>query len=62
MEVSGKLDASAAWAPGKNPGTQWTGGWVGPEAGLEVLKKRKISSLLKTNKTIKLKMGHPNIL
>jgi hypothetical protein len=26
----------------KNPGTHWTGGWVGPRAGLEVMAKIKI--------------------
>jgi len=25
----------AALLPGKNPGTRWTGGWVGPTARLD---------------------------
>jgi hypothetical protein len=25
------------------PGTHWTGGWVGPRAGLDIVEKRKIS-------------------
>jgi hypothetical protein len=28
----------------KAPGTQWTGGWVGPRAGLDTLSKRKLPS------------------
>jgi len=26
------------------PGNHWTGGWVGPRAGLDMVVKRKISS------------------
>jgi hypothetical protein len=30
--------------PGKEPGTYWTGGWVGPITGLDAAEKRKISA------------------
>jgi hypothetical protein len=40
MEVSGQLHAG--FTPGKKVvGTQVTGGWVGPKAGLDVLERRK---------------------
>jgi len=29
---------------GKSPDTQWTGGWVGPRAGLDAVVKRRIPS------------------
>jgi len=33
----------ALFTPGvRAPGTHWTGGWVGPKAGLEAVAKRKI--------------------
>jgi hypothetical protein len=36
MEVSGQLHAPACLPPGKiDPGAHWTGGWVGPRAGLD---------------------------
>jgi hypothetical protein len=36
MGVSGQRHASAALYPrGKDPGTHYTGGWVGPRAGLD---------------------------
>jgi len=38
MEMS-ELHALAILPPGKNPDAHWTGGWVGPTAHLEVLKK-----------------------
>jgi hypothetical protein len=39
MEVSGQHRAPAALAPGKElPGTHWIGGWVGPTAGLVVVR------------------------
>jgi hypothetical protein len=47
MEVSGYLHAPAALPhPGKYSGTDWIGGWMGPEAGLDALKKIKISCCL----------------
>jgi hypothetical protein len=43
MEVSGQLLAPVALlAVEKAPGADWFGGWVGPRAGLDALKKRKI--------------------
>jgi len=42
MELS-ELHALAIVPPGKNPGAQWTGGWVGPSAHLEVLEKLWVS-------------------
>ena len=39
--VSGQQHAPAALYPRERPGTHWTGGWVGPMAGLD---GRKISS------------------
>jgi len=39
--VSGQQHAPAALYPRERPGTQFTGGWVGPRAGLD---GRKISS------------------
>jgi len=42
MELTDKLHAPAAILPGKNTGTQSTGDWVVPKAGLNVLEKRKI--------------------
>jgi len=35
--------ALVASPPGKNPGTHWIGGWVGPRSGLEVLEDWKSS-------------------
>jgi hypothetical protein len=43
MEVSGQLQAQAALPQGKDPGTHWTGGWVGSRAGLDAVEQRKIS-------------------
>jgi len=43
MEMSGSLQASAALPPGRNPGTDLIGGWENLRAGLEVLKRKKIS-------------------
>jgi len=40
MEVNGQLHAPAALAPGKAPVTQSTGGWVGPRAGLDAMKRK----------------------
>jgi len=34
MEVSGQLQVLSALTPGKNPGTNCIGGWVGPRASL----------------------------
>jgi len=39
--MSGQQHALAAFYPRERPGTHFTGGWVGPRAGLE---GRKISS------------------
>jgi hypothetical protein len=45
MEVIGQLHVPAALPPGKEPPvTHWTGGWVGPRAGLDAVVKRKILS------------------
>jgi hypothetical protein len=33
--VSGQLHAPAALYPREGPGTHYTGGWVGPRAGLD---------------------------
>jgi hypothetical protein len=42
MEASGQRHALAALYPGeRTPGTHWTGGWVGPRAGLYAGAKRK---------------------
>jgi len=30
------------FTPGKDPGTLWIGGWVGPKAGQEVVVKKKV--------------------
>jgi hypothetical protein len=44
MEASGQLHASAALPSGERyPGTHWTGGWVGPTAGLDTVEWREIS-------------------
>jgi hypothetical protein len=43
MEVSGQHRAPATLCPrGKDPGTHWTGGWVGPRAGLDAGARGKI--------------------
>jgi hypothetical protein len=43
MGMSGQRHAPAALYPrGKNPGTHWIGGWVGPRAGLDAETRRKI--------------------
>jgi hypothetical protein len=43
MGVSGQRHAPAALLPpGKDPGTDWTGGWVGPRAGLDTEARGKI--------------------
>jgi hypothetical protein len=44
MKVSDQLHAPATLFPGKNPGTHWIGGWVGPRAVLDAVLKRKIPS------------------
>jgi hypothetical protein len=43
LETSDQLHAPAALSQGKNPGSHWIGGWVGPRDGLDVLEKRIIS-------------------
>jgi hypothetical protein len=48
MDVSGRLHAQAALTPGylpPPPGTHWIGGSVGPRAGLDFVKKRKMLPL-----------------
>jgi len=46
MEVSGEIHAPVALPPRvTGPCTHWTGGWVGPRAGLEAVTKTKIPSL-----------------
>jgi hypothetical protein len=43
MGVSGQHHAPAALYPrGKDPGTHWIGGWMGPRAGLDAGARRKI--------------------
>jgi hypothetical protein len=38
----GQLHAPAALLPGERaPGIHWIGGWLGPRAGLDDMKKRK---------------------
>jgi hypothetical protein len=40
--VEWSASRTGRFTPGeKAPGTQWTGGWVGPRAGLGLAKKRK---------------------
>ena len=39
--------ATMALSPGKNPGTHWKGGWIGPRADRAVLEKRKLSQITK---------------
>jgi hypothetical protein len=41
---------------GKNPGTHWIGGWVGLEAGLDDVKKRKFLTLPGLEPRL---LGHP---
>jgi hypothetical protein len=46
MEVSGQLEAPAAFPPGKSEhGTHWIEGWMGPRADLDLVVKRKIFPL-----------------
>jgi hypothetical protein len=45
MEVSGQLQAPAAFLPGKEtPDTHWIGGWVDPITGLDAVAKMKKKS------------------
>jgi hypothetical protein len=47
MGVSGQRhDPAALYPQGKDPGTHWTGGWVGPTAGLDTEARGKILSPL----------------
>jgi hypothetical protein len=39
MELSGQLHAPAALSPEKDPGTHWTGSWVGTKADLDAVDK-----------------------
>jgi hypothetical protein len=43
MELSGRLHAPAALLPGRNLGTRWIGGWVGPRDGVDVFREEKVS-------------------
>jgi hypothetical protein len=44
--VSGQLHTPYAILPGvRAPGTRWIAGWVGPRAGPDAVKKRKIPCL-----------------
>jgi hypothetical protein len=47
MEVSGQLHAPPVLPPGKEPLVPWIQGWVSPEAGLDMVVRRKIPSLYK---------------
>jgi len=40
-KVGGQRHASVDLSPLKRPGTLFTGGWMGPRAGVESVKKRK---------------------
>ena len=44
MEVSGELHSPAALPPGKNTGTNLTGGWVGPRHILEDLSPSRLET------------------
>ncbi|PNF32255.1 hypothetical protein B7P43_G17689 [Cryptotermes secundus] len=44
MEASGQLHVLAGVPLGNNPGTHWTGDWVGSKASVDIVKTRKISS------------------
>ena len=35
QELGSQRHAPARFTPGKRPGTNYTGGWVGPKAGLD---------------------------
>jgi hypothetical protein len=39
MEVNGQLHTPTDLPPRKTPGTHWIGGWVGPRADLDDVKK-----------------------
>jgi len=44
MGVGGQLYAPAAFTPGERaPSTHWIGCWVGPQAGLNAVTKRRKS-------------------
>jgi hypothetical protein len=47
MEVSGQLHAQAALPPGKDPGTHWIGGGVGPRAGVDAGEWRNTNTKIK---------------
>jgi hypothetical protein len=50
MEVSGQLHAPGPFTPGESDtDTHWTGGCVGPRAGLDALEFRKILHYLESN-------------
>jgi hypothetical protein len=51
MEVSGQLHAPAALPQGKEPGTHWIGGCVGPRASLDTVVKGKIMNNTTSTKT-----------
>jgi len=47
--VSDQLHASAALPLWQNPGTQWTGDWLGPRADMDILKRKKNCSYRESN-------------
>jgi hypothetical protein len=49
MEMSGKLQAPAALAPGRNTGITQLRGWVDFRVNLDILKKQKFCPYLDTN-------------
>jgi hypothetical protein len=47
--VSGQQHAPAAlYPPGENPGTYFTGGWVGPRAGLDGRGKSPVPTVIRS--------------
>jgi hypothetical protein len=46
MEVNSQLLAHAALAGVRAPSTRWTGGWIGPRANLDSMKKKNLLLLL----------------
>jgi hypothetical protein len=60
MGVSGQRHAPAAFTPGeRTPGTYWTGGWVGPRAGLDAEARGKVLCLCRgSNPVVKYLVRH----
>jgi hypothetical protein len=46
MEVSGQFRAPVTLLPGKDIGTHWVEGWLGPKTGLDAVMKRTSSMSL----------------